>query len=477
MNSSPDFQSVLSDAVRRQKLRLAARAAKAAMPLASSVVIGGLVITLLAPEVFANSARLTVLLLAIALLAFVSAPFFRRMSPIQAAKVLDRDLHLPDSGLAWVQFPESGAWWDALRSETMERLLSAVPPSLTPEKRTLAFAMIFILTLLAAAGIWVPSAPEVLPMASRPTDFTALDEVFEDWSAFSETNPGRAGEEIKTAAQALELALKDRAAERSDLLARIATVEDRLQATLSSMDSLQALLPALTEALSAAAKPFPNTSSPAPSTSEALDQLAAQLPANFQAANPDELEELARQMSGAGHDALADALRDLAKASDGNTAQEALTKLSQALSGAEALADARRMMELAEMQLAAAKEGTSGNSEGALSLLPKLSELGNPGSGAGSGTDVPEPTTSRPLDAAPLLAPVTGKNQSAGEARVQVLPSADGLRESPARAPSDTAARGGPLSEEAISAESLPVVHRATVRRYFEAIRPKTEKP
>ena len=473
MKSAPEFQLALRSAVRRQKLRRAARTVRAALPLTASLAIVGIVLALVAPQLFAGSARLTLLLLALGLLALLLVPVFRRMSPIQAAKALDQDLHLPDSALAWVQFSDSGTWWDALRAETLGRLRSAVSPTLRSDKNTLILAMILIVTLLAGSWIWIPSVPQGSSGVTMPADLTSLDQVLEDWATFAESNPNRLGDEMKEAAKALEAALQDREADRSNLLVRIATVEDRLQANLSSLDSLQSLLSALAEALSADS----SQSSPPPSASEALDKLAAQLPADFTPANASELEELARQLSEAGHTELAEALKALAKSTDGKQAQEALKKLSKALSGAEALADAKRMMELAMMQLAAAKEGTGSGSEGALSMLPKLSDSGNPGSGAGSDPDFPESKTVRALEAAPLLAPVTSANQSAGEAQIQVLPTAEGLQESPTRAPSSTAVSKGPLSEEAITSEDLPVVHRATVRRYFESIRPKTETP
>ncbi len=477
MNSSQDFQTALRSATRRQHLRLAARIARSALPMASVVAVAGMVLAMVSPQLFADSARVIILLLALALLALVSFPLKRRLSPSQAAKALDHDLQLPDSALAWVQLPNSGKWRDSLQAETLERLRAASSPPLSSEKKTLTFAGILILTLLLGGWIWIPSVPRVAAPATETANLTALDEVLEDWTTFVEENPNPAGEEIKQAAEALELALQDREAKRSDLLVRIATVEDRIEANLSSMDSLQSLLPALAEALSAAVDPSRSPSSPPPTTSEALEKMAAQLPADFTANNASELEELARQMSEAGHTALAEALRELAIASDGKQAQSAIDKLAQTLSDAEALADAKQMMELAQMQLAAAKEGTSGDAKGGLSLLPKLSELGNPGIGAGSDPDFPESTAVRNLDAAPLLAPINSASQSTGEARVQVLPAAEGLQESPARAPSNTAATEGPLSEEAIIPENLPVVHRATVRRYFEAIRPKIETP
>ncbi|MEX1118316.1 MAG: hypothetical protein WEB60_05920 [Terrimicrobiaceae bacterium] len=477
MISSPEFQVALGSAVRRQRLRLAARAVRYALPLAAGIAIVGLVLAFVDPQRFASSSRMTLLLLALGLLAVCLVPMLRRIPAAQAAKALDHDLQLPDSALAWVQLGGTGPWAEALKSESLTRLRSAVPPPQREEKMTIKLAMTLILTLLGAAGIWLPAIPKAVQGPSMPADLTSLDQVLEDWSAFAGENPDRGGKDVKKAAEALELALQDREGDRADLLVRIATVEDQLQSQLSSAQSLEALLPALAEALAASVNPSQAPSSAPSSATEALEKMAARLPTNFPPANAAELEALARQLTDAGHTELAEALRALANATDGRQAQDALNKLSQALSGAEALAGAKRILELAMMQLAAAKEGTGGDTKGALSLLPKLSELGNPGSGAGSDTEFPESTTVRDLESARLLAPVTSANQSTGESRVQVLPSAQGLQESPRTAPSNTAARQGWLSEEAITSEELPVVHRATVRRYFESIRPKTEMP
>lgn len=477
MNSSPDFQLALRAAARRQKLRLVARMAGKAVPMAASVAIMAIALVFLNPQLFAEPARLLLLLLALALIMLLSVPMFARFSPAQAAKALDLDFRLPDSALAWVQLPNPGSWQDAMQNEILGRLESAVPSPQNSDKKSLSLALILILALLLGGAIWFPSFPQKARPVPEAADLAALDEVLEDWEAFAEKNANREGQEIKQAAEALELALQEREADRSDLLVRIATVEDGLQTQLAFADSLESLLPALAEALAAAANPSAAPPSGTPTASEALDQMASQLPADFPVANTSQLEELARQLSEAGHTKLAEALRELAAARNSAQAQSAIEKLSQSLSDAEALADARQMMELAMMQLAAAKEGSSGNSQGELSLLPKLSDQGNPGIGAGDSAEFPESTTVRDLDAASLLAPVSSANQSDGEAMVQVLPSAEGLRETPSRGPSNDVVTQGPLSGEAISTEALPLVHRATVRKYFEAIRPKPQNP
>jgi len=477
MSSTPDFQLALRLAARRQKLRLVTRMAGKAVPMASGVAIMAIALVFTNSQLFAGPARLLLFLLAVTLIMLLTIPMFARFVPSQAAKALDRDLRLPDSALALVQLKTPGPWQDAMQNEILGRLQSARPITRNSDTKTLSLAVFLILTLLLGSAIWLPSLPRETRPVTEAADLAALDEVLEDWEAFAEKNANREGQEVKQAADALKEALQKRETGRSDLLVRIATVEDRLQTQLASAVSLESLLPSLAEALAAAADPSEAPRSGAPTASEVLDQMASQLPTDFPVANSSELEELARQLGDAGHTKLAEALRELAAAKTSAQAQSAIKKLSQSLSDAGALADARETMELAMMQLAAAREGTSGNPQGGLSLLPKLSDQGNPGVGAGDSAEFPESTTARDLDPASLLAPVNSTNQSDGEAMVQVLPSAEGLRETPSRGPSNEIATRGPLSGEAITTETLPLVHRGTVRKYFDAIRPKPQNP
>jgi hypothetical protein len=135
------------------------------------------------------------------------------------------------------------------------------------------------------------------------------------------------------------------------------------------------------------------------------------------------------------------------------------------------------MMDLAKMQMAAARQGMSGSKEGSLSELPKLSESGNRGQGAGAGTNpggVPLGDTRADPS---LLAPLTGQADAGGETRVEVLPSNEGSAESASVTAKPVTPGAGSLSEDAIETEALPVAHRATIRRYFETIRSKSQTP
>lgn len=417
----------------------------------------------------------TGLLAAIAALGLL-LPFVMPTPARKSAAALDSECGLPDSSVALLELPTDDKWGQALLSDNLERIRSARFPSLKKEMRAVALTVLVCLILTLSSAIWFPAVPEPIAAGPSPDSLVPFEDVLKDWTALVDS--GTAPPEIQRAAKDLKAALEDRQNKPGVSLLKIGKLEDRISQQVSAVEELNALLPALAEALGETT----------PGVADALAKgdlakAAESLSAAAQSAVPltpgaaEAMANLARQLSSAGMEQLAGAVRSAADAKTSQESQMAMQNLSEALSEAESKRQAQKMMDLAKMQMAAARQGMSGSKEGSLSELPKLSESGNRGQGAGAGPNpggVPLGDTRAEPN---LLAPLTGQADAGGETRVEVLPSNEGSVESASVNAKPVTPVAGQLSEDAIETEALPVAHRATIRRYFETIRSQQQTP
>ncbi len=417
----------------------------------------------------------TVLLASIAALGLL-LPLVWPTPTRKSAAALDSECGLPDSSVALLELPTDGKWGQALLSDNLRRIRSASFPSLKNEMRAVALTALVCVVLILSSAIWFPAVPEPVAAGPSPESLVPFEDVLKDWTAMVDS--GTAPPEIQQATKELKAALEDRQNKPGVSLLKIGKLEDRISQQVSAVEELNALLPALAEALGATT----------PGVADALakgdlSKAAESLSAAARSAVPltpgaaEAMANLARQLSAAGMEQLAGAVRSAADSKSDQESQFAMQNLSEALSDAESKRQAQKMMDLAKMQMAAARQGMSGSKEGSLSELPKLSESGNRGQGAGAGTNPGGVPLGDARTEPSLLAPLSGQADAGGETHVEVLPSNEGSSESASVSAKPVTPIAGQLSEEAIETEALPVAHRATIRRYFETIRSKQKTP
>jgi len=257
-----------------------------------------------------------------------------------------------------------------------------------------------------------------------------------------------------------------------------------------------------------------------PGEGEQQAQAGAQgerVPAGQMAADPEQarasLQEVIDELRQQGRDALADALEKLKNAlesGDARQLQEALEELAQHLNREGARQQSQSTMQslmagMSDLRSLLADSGTpAGGQGGEQGQMPGMGqgespgqEGGQPGQGQGQGEGEGEGEEgsgqgglmagtgseetfgeATDINALEHLSRVRGEQGSEGASAVRILKAASGsgstTRPGDAQAVYEAYRK---RSFQAIEDESLPRAHRESIRRYFEAIRPRYEEP
>jgi hypothetical protein len=254
----------------------------------------------------------TGLLAAIAALGLL-IPFVMPTPARKSAAALDSECGLPDSSVALLELPTDDKWGQALLSDNLERIRSARFPSLKKEMRAVALTVLVCVVLTLSSAIWFPAVPEPIAAGPSPDSLVPFEDVLKDWTALVDS--GTAPPEIQQAAKELKAALEDRQNKPGVSLLKIGKLEDRISQQVSAVEALDNLLPALAEALGETT----------PGVADALAKgdlakAAESLSAAARSAVPltsgaaEAMANLARQLSSAGMEQLAGAVRSAADA-------------------------------------------------------------------------------------------------------------------------------------------------------------------
>lgn len=453
----------------RLRLRHAAMALRAAIPAATLVVAVAVLLSAFT-SADPNSLGRTVIVAVAALVVLRALLAALRCPPLaDCARLLDRESGLPDSTLSAFQLHQrGGAWPDAVAVQARERLRPL--PEVSRELRKLGPGMGVVALFVVVAALWFPVPTRPTSAGTSLPESVSLDSlqvVVSDWERFVADAPDPTNGALKEAAARLK-ALTETPTSKEAALVEIGRVEDRLNAAgIPDSSTLAAALAATAPSVSDALKAG-DFKAAAAQAGELATEGVPSLPAASDAA---EMAALAERMQAAGQQALADALRAMSRAANAADAAKALQQLSLALSQA---ADAAKILEMARMQLAAAREAMGNTAVSAgLDDIPKLpgAEEQPPGLGAGADTGQGQEGQGG-LEDLKVLMPLTGVRTDAGETAAEILPSDTPANETPRTPASGATARVGEISRTAVEEENLPLAHRATIRRYFDAIRP-----
>jgi len=473
----PELRSAIRDAGLRLRIRRTARAVDRSLPLATTLAVIAVAIGLFGPPVFQHPARAAILAVAAILSVRLAIPFLMRPGIAVSAHALDRESGLPDSVTAALELsPNPGPWASAVVADACSRLRPL--PSPAPELRTVGLGLCVVGVLLAVVAVWLPPKSLQAPIPPDPTETVSMDlveAVVSDWERFSSKTDNPASAALAEAASELRTAMEGNPPGREEALVAIAKVEDRLKAEADSANSHE-LASALAGSAASVAQAL-DAGDWKTAAAEAEAMAGAENPSLPTAEQSSAMNALANKLEAAGQNPLARALRAMARASNAEQAAEAMQSFSEALSDA---ASASQVLELARMQLAATREamGDAGATPGQ-DLVPKLpgTDSQPPGSGAGSDSGGSAGENSGTLGELDVLLPLRGTPTSAGESSAEILPSGAPRAESPTVQPTGASPGPGLLSREAIEEENLPLAHRATIRRYFDAIRPQPATP
>jgi hypothetical protein len=464
----PALREALRGAARRAAGRDARGIARAAVVVAVLWCAGALVVAFAGPSAWAGPARVAAAVAVGACIAAPFAAFVRHRDSRSLARLLDRELSLPDSALAALEISPQAvppAWTDAITTDFLKRHRQAVVPV---EANRAGFPALALALLVVAVAVWVPRppGPPVTDPADAPWIAPAEADILPgDWQRYVQERSGPAAEAVRRALDPLRAGLRETS--RDEALVKIGHADDILRKAESALP-----------ATDPGALADPSGSDPileAVAAGDASRALAAVEEALGDAPSAETAARLARiasRLDRAGFSKAAEALRALAGA--GASRAGALDALDAALgAGAEARL-ARADLGLARMQLAALRE-TSGQSpaSGGVDPVPRLSgkDSGAPGTGAGADASPLTGDASAARDPLSVLLPVTGSSAGEGESTVTVLPTASGPATKPSTPATDSVTMPGMLSSDAVPDENLPPAHRTTIRKYFQTLR------
>ncbi|MFP4352354.1 MAG: hypothetical protein ACLFTU_05900 [Puniceicoccaceae bacterium] len=440
------------------------------------------------------------LLLVLGALLFALATASRRVPPEVLLREVDRSLGTADLALTASDPGVDRHWRRILRNRLEPSLRELDMRRVWPARWTrrqkiwLAGAALMGSTIWLGAAAWgTGGAPAPGPVRAEET--SALEEILADWeeaaehveaeefqAAFAELEDLRESsdlaehspeERMEWLARAEALLEKHRAAANSESIAGHAgALSDLLEAAEGLSGAAAALrrgdfeeaAAALREETAAGAAP------PEGARAEAVRSASEALGEEARREGRNDLADALDRMSGAAAEGDAREWRegseDLAACFSRQSARDKALRMMRAQM---AQLDARRMslagLEASEapslQSLLASSEGSPGD---------------QPGEGIGSspGSDPLGPATD-PLAATETLSLAGAPGE--GDSTTEVLRSTEGTEEDggPMRVASPEEYQR--LSTQAVRDESLPSAHRETIRRYFEAIRPRTTEP
>ncbi|MGE9289628.1 MAG: hypothetical protein ACQKBT_01480 [Puniceicoccales bacterium] len=423
-------------------------------------------------------------------------PALGPLPPHRVLRDLDHYLKTEDLAVTVGDPTLSPAWRELLQSRLQPHLVGARPSRIWPLNTTGLQKIWIVACLLMGVNVLLTAASShtaiSTPSFVSPEETAAFEAMLEDWR---EVAPDLGSEEFLAILEEVEHLRgetdlsQESVAERMELLSNIEAIVEKhrraqSEASISEHSEELANLLESVEGLSGAAAALRRGDFSA--ASQTLEGVAAallnkgELPEGADSEDfQRRAEDLSERALQKGNPDLAKVLKNLANASAQQNPSgwcESAGALGKQMNeeGARALAD--RLMQAQLDQLEAQKWALSGQSPSQAASLSALLPGGNGSSpnlqaGAGRGAD-----------------PYGGPTEPNGELETLALAGTPGQGDSVVEtirsieAPTEALRTGGQatfeeyqaLSTQAIQDESLPLVHRETIRRYFERIRPRT---
>jgi hypothetical protein len=350
-----------------------------------------------------------------------------------------------------------------------------VVPSDTPRLLPSAIAALAAAVLLLV----FTTPPRVDASPSAPLDVVvgSADRAAEELKSLEEFAREEQDPEVEKLVNELKQALEEMKQPGVDLrealakLSQMQSVLEHQQAkqNVGEVDAqLQAIgeALALAEALAEAGKAL--TSNQLEKAAEELEKLELpQLDRQTEKAIKEKLEALARQMQDSGSSSLSAAAGDLAKGlgGDGSKFKQGLKRLAKA---SRDQGKRKKLTNLLKKQCDCLCE-CKGDCECESDKIAYANKKGGSNWGRGSsGNELAEQT---PKFGGKYETRLTGRQSDEGETEIETTHSPEGKQQA-ARDYRATYDKYKKISESVLDSEPIPLGHRQTIRRYFEAIRP-----
>lgn len=427
----------------------------------------------------------------------------RQWSAAQRAQWVDRAGGWPDEVLALTEAGDRDDFWARQLRARVEADLASPgwqegwkihwPAG---ARRRLALWMATALVLMLQSMAWSAAMAPVPPDAALEARLAAVEEMVERWEQEPPPTVDEQTWEETVARMRERLAETEEKLTEKELLMTLSDLEAQLEA-LAAREAEESLAREA-EAVAAALEQLAGMEAAAEAMrerdfAEAAERMR-QTAQNLEESPPQELakdrEQARRELERArdrtkANQQASEALEQMAQASNRNDSQqmaEAARQLSEASERQGQRSQGQQQLAQMMQQLDEQREGepseTPGAGQGAPGQ-PQPMEGEDPASGIAAGEQDHDDPFGRQTELATDRdeIQVSGQLRDEGESMVSTFRTTEG------QAASDVATQAGAeyqqyekLSREAIDNEALPLSHRETIRRYFEAIRPGREE-
>lgn len=467
------------DPVHRRQQQLRALTCAAVGLFASAVALLVMVVVRAVTVWQPTSALVLVTTISCPLAGYVAGWLWKRQLR-DAAIAVDAHYRWKDRILTALEFltkPDATRLHHLTVSDAMEHLEQVDPLRVVPNDtpRILPSAIMSLAIALLLVFFTTPPKLNASPAQPLAVAVASADRVMEELKSLEEFAQEEKDPEIEKLVTALKQAvedLKQPGMEPREALAKLslmqaAVEQQQAKYNVGQIDAqLQAMgeALALAEAMAEAGKAL--SSNQLEKAAEELEKLEMpQLDRQTEKAIKEKLDALARQMADSGSSSLSAAAGDLAKGlgGDGSRFKQGLKRLAK-----DARGQSKRKMltNLLKKQCDCLGE-CKGDCEGNNPNYAKGKGGSNWGLGA-SGNDAGEQT---PKMGGHYESRITGRQSDEGEVEIETSHSPEGKQQAQ-REYRATYDKYRKISEAVLDSEPIPLGHRQTIRRYFEAIRP-----
>jgi len=429
-------------------------------------------------------------------LAFAFLAFFRSLPRNTVLRDIDQHLEIDDLTITVGDDSLEKGWRRLLGFRLQPHLTSVKTRRIWPLNSTPLQKIWIGACLLMGANVFLTAAavrPEpTIKIVVAAENTVSFEEMLDDWEEVASEVPSEEFqamlEEIENLREETDPA-QQTTAERMELLSKIEAIVEKHRRSQSEAsisehaDDLAALLESVEGMSGAAAALRRGDFSEA---GQSLEEMAASLmnseelpPGTTSESLQRRAEELSRVAAEKGNTKLSKSLKELSEAAKNQDAAgwcESAGALGDSMTqeGARSLADSLMQAQLdqLEAQKLALSQGTS-NKPPTLSALMQGLSPGAAGLQVGTGPGgEPFGAPTQPNGELETLALSGSPGQ--GDSTIETIRSNEAPTEATRVGGQATFEEYQALSTQAIHDESLPLVHRETIRRYFERIRPQT---
>ena len=407
---------------------------------------------------------------------------------LAAARAVDRHYELKDrteTALAFLRRQQSGSsgkWEELQLADAVSHLKRVEPRQVVPVELPSSWRWAVVSVVVAVVMLCWPSGPQHVsagPAEAIPEIVVEAENIEDDLQELLEQLPERHDPEIDSLIKDLQAkaeAMKEPGIDVREALAKLSEMQSALQAVAAQFNvaATDEQMQAIGEALQSAEALQPaGQALQAGEYNKAADELAKldnpQLDRKESRAVSDKLKKSSANAAQKGLKSLSQAAREMAEGIENDNPSQRKDGTSKLADCAKKQGQQKKIGDLLKKQcdkLGECKSNCQNQGSGNRNSLPK-----NASQQAGKGTNSQIQGERSNLTAKNNRENIQGQKGEQGQSDVETIASQES-NEKAQRGYKDVYQKYRKLSDTVLDTEDIPLGHRQTIRRYFEAIRP-----